>query len=285
MPDPESPGEWVDNKTDYYRYYKPGEPNGYEHGLKYVVSPEGTELLGSNYETASNEDVARRASHYFEYDPPSRRVNLVRTAGGEDAFEITYSENEDLEFVHFNHWALRADMKTADSAQKTVYSNHIGQDLLIDLCSEADDSNCVHWISHRKFNDNARVIEEYSPTTVVGYNQDADNLNVTLQPDKGLVRIYDYYANTDLDKGQIEGYLEAEFVQCGANPEEPEPPAPPANVRIRDYEYDQHLDDVDGSTISVFQVSRLTDYSRMTRPVVPPQRFSLHIMTTQASCI
>ena len=37
--DPEGEG-WGDIDVHYYRYYKQGDPNGFQHGLKFVLGPE-----------------------------------------------------------------------------------------------------------------------------------------------------------------------------------------------------------------------------------------------------
>jgi hypothetical protein len=69
--------------TTYFRYYLPGEANGYTDGLKYYFGPAAYARLAAavgNPLSASDAQVAPYADHYYQYDT-SQRVTLVTTQG------------------------------------------------------------------------------------------------------------------------------------------------------------------------------------------------------------
>ena len=150
---------WVDDKVEYFRYYTSDSSVGYKHGLKYALSPEGYERM-SDPEGASDPTLAGYASLFYEYDA-KRRVSKAAVDGGSTSYTVIYSENGDLNNYEYNDWQRKAVMTTEDDATKTVFSNHIGQDLLVDLKKGAD-----QWISYTKYDDDGFMIEQASPSAI-----------------------------------------------------------------------------------------------------------------------
>ena len=75
---------WIDTtftaaKTTYMRYWKSGASDGFEHGLKFMVSPATYQAILDDSEnplTATDEELAQFADAYYEYDG-SRRVKAA----------------------------------------------------------------------------------------------------------------------------------------------------------------------------------------------------------------
>src|SRR5207249_39164 len=70
---------WDDVATSYYRYYKPGDADGFAHGLKLDIGSEGYRRAFNasiNFDSASDATLKDYADHYFEYDPSTRSVTL-----------------------------------------------------------------------------------------------------------------------------------------------------------------------------------------------------------------
>jgi hypothetical protein len=72
--------------TTYYRYYKPEDSDGYEHGLMYVFYPESYARLvaevAADPTTATDAAVAPYADHYFEYDDQQRATKEIAQGAG-----------------------------------------------------------------------------------------------------------------------------------------------------------------------------------------------------------
>jgi hypothetical protein len=71
--------------TSYYRYYTPGQANGYPGGLAHVVNPAPylrlTAALGTNPGSLTDTQVAPYADNAFHYDAqPRASQEVVRTA-------------------------------------------------------------------------------------------------------------------------------------------------------------------------------------------------------------
>lgn len=89
-------GGWADIQIYYYRYYLSGDPNGFVHGLKYIVNPntyaimtaDGLDPLG-----VTDAVLAQYADQYPQYDS-ERRVTLETLASSQTvprsaAFRLT----------------------------------------------------------------------------------------------------------------------------------------------------------------------------------------------------
>src|SRR5205807_1045763 len=91
----------------YYRYYQPGDENGFMHGLKFRVGPEAyARMLGAGIapETATDDQLAAYADYYFEYDG-QQRVVLERVKGGAYTYAFDYSAGPGAD--DYNQWAAK----------------------------------------------------------------------------------------------------------------------------------------------------------------------------------
>ena len=203
-----TPGTWVDDKIHLFRYYTSGEQDGFQHGLKYVLSPEGYERM-SDPEGASNVVLAPYASVYYEYDSTNRRVTTVAVDGGQTTETIAWADDNELESTEFtpDNWLRKAVITMPNGLERTVYSNHVGQDLLID-----DRSGNDNWITYRKYNADYRLEQLVHPSAITSYSGSSDNLAVQIKTSAGLIEVFDYNSTN--------GYLEFEKVQNGTS--EPE---------------------------------------------------------------
>jgi len=209
--------EWVPHETSYYRYYKSGDSDGFEHGLKFALGPAAFQRLsdatGGNPLTADDATVALYADRFFKYDPTSHRATQATLNGG--LLTFTYSYEESVHADDYANWKLKAVETRPDGATRTVYSNYLSQELLIDL---ADAGGTQHWIQFFQHNDRGLVTLEAMPSAVEDYNDTAADLGVTLRADAGLLRIVDFYTSTTADETTPGGVLDqmaASYVQEG----------------------------------------------------------------------
>ena len=201
-----TPGAWVDDKIHLFRYYTSGEQDGFQHGLKYVLSPEGYERM-SDPEGSSNAVLAPYASVYYEYDS-NRRVSNVSTEGGQRTETIVISDNPNTSPTPAftpDDWHRKAVITMPDGLVKTVYSNHVGQDLLVD-----DKSGTDNWITYRKYNADYRLVQLVRPSAITSYN-DSNNLGVQINT-VGVIDVTSYYGVNDI----APGYQDLTQVQQGS---------------------------------------------------------------------
>ena len=207
---------WTDDQIEYFRYYKDSAGGtGYQHGLKMVISPECYDQL-TNPDNMSDVQLKPYSSLYYEYDS-NRRANAAATHGGTVNFSVVYSRNDALGHFDYNRWYRKAVMTSPDGSFKTVYSNHIGQDLLVDLVDGGD-----RWILYTRYNNDGRTIERAQPSAIdmnaAGgpYNPAFDNLDVQLNPDSGLIELTSYYADNDPDPAAAPGRPKLQQVKKGS---------------------------------------------------------------------
>ncbi len=155
---------WIDDKIRYFRYYTASESNGYQHGMKLALSPEGYKRLANAVsvpEAASDATLAEYASHYFQYDDTNRQATRSDVAGGQISNTTSYALNPRNPTLISTNWVRKAVMTTPDGSTKTVYSNNAGQDLLVDHYDGSD-----HWITYTNYNSDYRVIELVHPSAI-----------------------------------------------------------------------------------------------------------------------
>ena len=244
-------GTWTDDKITLFRYYTENESDGFQHGLKYVLSPEGYERLndvpGETPETASNTVLAPFVSVYYEYDS-KRRVKTVSTEGGLVSDTIAFSENKSLANYDYNNWLRKCVITRPDGLVKTVYSNHIGQDLLVD-----DKDGNDHWITNWKYNVDGRLEQMVHPSAIdmssAPYKETEDDLDVKINS-VGLIDVYDYYSSDG--SGGANGYLKSVSVQQGDNG---------TPIKVREIEYfNQVVDSGTATETKLNPVSKTTNY-------------------------
>jgi YD repeat-containing protein len=212
-------------KNTYFRYYKwsMNPQPGFEHGMKYMVSPATWQKIvsdGKNPETIPDHELDQYADRYFEYEPTTRRVSLWRTNGGTRQMMLNYSGN--LNGVPspapFNHWAVKSTLDRTDGLRQIFYSNSYGMVMLSVLQGA---NGLQKWCSFTRFDDAGRAIWQISPSAITGYDEtknDLLNYNSGTQTyqyvrdTSGLIQTMEYDTNTatenyvkyaNLRKGQL----------------------------------------------------------------------------------
>jgi hypothetical protein len=134
--------------ADYYRYYAPGEANGYTDGLKYFFSATSFDRLVANVAdpfTAPDYEIAPYADDYFQYDSQHRVTEAIvqgtgpSDTGGLGAFTYSYTTSDNPEGP--NSWAVKTVETLPDGNQNIVFSNSSGQTKLKVLVDNNDPAN------------------------------------------------------------------------------------------------------------------------------------------------
>jgi YD repeat-containing protein len=200
---------WQNVGTRYYRYYTSATATSFLRGLKYVVAPSAYASL-ADPEAATDAQIAAVAEKAYQYDPTTRRATQAKTHGGAQTYNVAYQESSNVDA--YNNWQLRAEATLPDGSTKTVYGNHISQDMLVD---DREGSN--RWIRYARFNDDGRVTERFSPSAIdmsgTPYNDSSATLNVQVNSSSGLVRATTYYGSG----ATAPGYPEYHQVKQGSN--------------------------------------------------------------------
>jgi RHS repeat-associated protein len=217
--------------TTYYRYYKPGETGGYEHGLKYVVLPESYERLvaaeGSNLATITDFALSAYADNYFEYDSQQRATKEIAQgagcsscSGGQGSFTFSYVSSSNSPGT--NSWAVKTTETLPDGNQNIVYTNLYGQVMLKVF---RDSVTSDEWATYYKYDADGRLLWQAEPSAVSGYDDGfADLVNESggdyqyLRDNQGLITTYSYYASTSATTtvaGGVAGYLDEVSVREG----------------------------------------------------------------------
>ena len=202
---------WDTLGTTYHRYYQAGDPNGFVHGLKYLVSPATYETmlnLGITPEMASDAVLALYADLYFEYDS-NQRVTLMRES---NAYTWTYAyAASGTGGSDYNVWQTKTTETLPDGNQNIVYTNFAGQVIL-----SVFQSGGSNWCQYYIYDSKGRTIQ-FAESSAVVYT--ASPFSVSLQPTTGLIHVYDYYTATTANTttaGGVLGYIQDEKVQRGS---------------------------------------------------------------------
>ena len=216
-------GQWQNVRRRHYRYYKSGQPNGFEHGLKYVVGSGAYERMrgaGIDPLRASDAEVAAYADYYFEYDA-ERRVRRERLRGGREEYSFTYQTNPDEpDFDEVNTWAVRTEETRPDGSKERVYTNAAGNTLL-KILENAGASR--QWFEFSQYDEEVfRQVLFAHPSavaSVVEPDLEAEDytLAVNLKTSAGLIEVFDYYSTTNAGTGAAKGYLHTQGVKEGSS--------------------------------------------------------------------
>ncbi|MBS0206921.1 MAG: RHS repeat-associated core domain-containing protein [Planctomycetes bacterium] len=201
---------WATGEIKYYRYYQAGDPNGFAHGLRYVVEPATYEKMVANgYDplTVSNATIAMFADNYFEYDTQQRAV-LEQVDGASQTFTFDYTAGTSS--TDKNVWATKTVETLPDESQNIVYSNVLGLPLVQDFTSGTD-----HWINAFNYDDQGRLLWQATPSAVIGYDDAHSDLAINLRDHDGLISLTEYY--TASGSGAAEGYVASRKIQQGAS--------------------------------------------------------------------
>ena len=211
-------GLWVDNGTQYYRYYTGSAACGKAHLLKMVFEPADTQALihaygQAGYQTADDVQAISFASFYYEYTPV-RRVAKCASNRGRNVIQYQYTyypESED-----YNAPYMKTVEMNNQGLTTTLFTN-FNEDVLLkeEVSPNAclDESNVIYYY---QFNSNGKRTHSYSPKSVLGYTVVLGypvTLNVSLSPDEGKVEISDYGDEIVSPKNKVT----AEYVQQGSS--------------------------------------------------------------------
>ena len=235
--------------TDYYRYYTPGDANGYVEGLKFVFDPQSYARLCaavSDPFDASDAQVAPFAQQYFQYDSQCRvTLQAVQGAGGAatggiGTYTFAYSESTAVAADTIdelgvgtttdpNAWQYKTVETLPDGNQNLYYANGFGEVMLSVFKDISDPGNAGldgdQWITFYKYDSQGRLIEEAQPSAVTGYDESSPDLLVNedgsyeyLSNHSGLIQLTNYYTQTTATAttpGGAAGYFEDSEIQEG----------------------------------------------------------------------
>jgi RHS repeat-associated protein len=246
---------WIDTDHTYYRYFKSGATEGFEHGLKYVLGPGSYAEMALVQDplTATDNQLAEYADHYFEYDGDRRAVREV-VAGGEIEFSYTYTDNTADDDP--NNWQRKTVEDRPDGGVNIVYTNYLGRVLLTDYRT-SDSPSADRWVNYFVYDENFQLAQWVKPSAIISYVDDGgeeDNeLVVTVEENSSLIHVREYYP------------IDAEFETCGAAPGRLKFIGMKQGemgdvIKLREYKYMNHIV---GDQV-VFPLCRLIDYTTET---------------------
>ena len=200
---------FVAPKITMYRYYKTGvDPAiGFEHGLKYVMSPASWQRAiddGKDPGTMPDSEFAQYADQYFQYDPATRRVVLWRTNSGTQQYTLSYSNNPHPQLApqQFNFWTKKSVLTRQDGSKQISFANYYGL-VMLSVLQSADGTR--QWCSFTKFDTAGRPVLQGNPSAVSGYDESKDDLlnynastqkYLHLRDNSGLIQTTEYDTST-----------------------------------------------------------------------------------------
>ncbi|MFN6331093.1 MAG: RHS repeat-associated core domain-containing protein [Planctomyces sp.] len=199
---------WVAPKTTFYTYFKTGESNGFEHGLKFAIGPAAYEqMVTAGYNPMTNYSINDSTFAQFadrevvQYETSSRRVLIWRTNAGTMSYQISYTGNTNsgLQPV-YGQWYQKSVLTRPDGSKQVFYSNYYGLVILSVLIS-ADGQR--KWCSFNRYDSVGRIIWQASASAITGYDESKnDLLNETspgvyqyLRNSEGLIQTMDYWSS------------------------------------------------------------------------------------------
>jgi hypothetical protein len=219
--------------TQYYRYYRSGDANGYTHGLKYYLSASSYARLAaavSNPLTATDSQVATYADYYFQYDTSDRVTEEVAQGQGCSACggglgTFTYSYLTSTNPAGPNSWAVKTTETLPDGNQNIVYTNS-GAEVMLKVY--VDTTTNFKWETFGQFDSQYRLLLVANPSAVNGYNDTYSDLlhyqsgsgYQYLNNTTGLITQSVYATSTSATTsaaGDVSGFLKQTTVQQGQN--------------------------------------------------------------------
>ncbi|MFL5330238.1 MAG: RHS repeat-associated core domain-containing protein [Gemmataceae bacterium] len=224
--------------TQYYRYYKPGEADGYAGALKMYLGYASYERAAANLSnvlTASDGSLDDYADLYLKFDS-SRRVKSERIqgagcsmcSGGIGEYSYTYSTSSNS--AGFNSWQTKTIETMPDNNRNVIYTNAYGQIMLNDTQAMSGASVTGHWPTFYHYNSDGRLDRVANPSAFTlssgNYYSDtnADLLGFVsgasayLADSAGLITNYAYGSSTTASTssaGNVAGYLQSVSIQRG----------------------------------------------------------------------
>lgn len=237
---------WSSVRKSHYRYYRTGDTNGFEHGLKYALQPAAYEQMraaGIDPLRASEAELAAFADYYFEYDG-SKRVSLERIIGGRQEYGFVFVDNSPVP-SDVNEWATRCTETRPDGSTMRVYCNAAGASIL-NILTEPVSAGSRVWYEYSEYNAQFRLVLFAHPSAVASVTEPSgpgDDLEVTLKTGEGLIDLTEYYATTNPSTGAVAGLVHRKGTQEGSAGDEV--------WRVK-YEYIQHT--AGGQTVNKLSV-------------------------------
>lgn len=210
---------WTALTNRYYRYYKPGHPNGVAHGLRFAVGPLGYRRMLEHHitpEIAKNDQVAAYATNQFSYLPDRSVIGEIVNSG-----TVTYGFTRTANAApppgeDFNAWVTKTLEERPDGTTRTVYTNFAGQAIFTAYTAFPPGATTEqHWYGWKQYDDAGRTLLEASSSAISGYDENQPDLAI-LRPDSGLIRGYEYYPGSNPGAGGAPNYKRYDFVQEGS---------------------------------------------------------------------
>lgn len=209
---------WSSVRKSHYRYYRTGDTNGFEHGLKYAIQPAAYEQMraaGIDPLRASEAELASFADYYFEYGG-SKRVSLERIMGGQQEYSFIFEDNSPVP-SNVNEWATRCTETRPDGSTMRVYCNVAGSSIL-KILTEPSGAGGRVWYESSEYDENFGLILFAHPSAVASVDEPSgpgDDLIVTLKTDEGLIDVTEYYDTTNPSIGAVAGLIHRQGTQEG----------------------------------------------------------------------
>jgi RHS repeat-associated protein len=252
--------------TSYYRYYKRGEANGFEHGLKYAFSPVSFARLSAdthigNPLTAADSLVARYADQHLQYDTQNRVVQQDVQGAGVGIGIYTYSYLSSTNPVGFNSWQVKTTETLPDGSTEIVYTNSYGEPML-----QVFQAGGNSWKTFLAYDNQGRISLSANPSALNGYNENYPDLlhyqgssYQYMNNSAGLITLYDYYsANSagETTAGGVVGYLQDVKIEQGQQG------VPPGTTILQSSsQYFLHSAIIAGNTVNIAPLANSTVYS------------------------
>ena len=217
----EGVSSWNSVRKSHYRYYRSGDANGFEHGLKFVIQPAAYEQMraaGIDPLRASEAELASFADYYFEYDG-SKRVRLERIMGGRQEYSFIFEDNSPAPSAEeVNEWGTRCTETRPDGSTMRVYCNTAGSSIL-NIMTEPSSAGGRVWFEYSEYDEGFRLVLFAHPSAVDSVSEPSgpgDDLTVTLKTDEGLIDVTEYYDTTNPSIGAVEGLVYRKGTQEGS---------------------------------------------------------------------
>jgi hypothetical protein len=194
----------------YYRYYLPGEANGYAGGLKVAVQGAEYDRLVSLYtnpDLATASQVAVYADYQFEFDPARRVTKAVVAGAGCSACtggQGTYSYQYSINLVNGggSNWTYKTTETRDDGTIEVVYADGYGRAMGRKIVT-----NGQTWNWYWSYSGSGQVLFEAGPDAVLALDETkADLIGTTgLSATAGQITVYSYtgqqFTGTSIKKG------------------------------------------------------------------------------------
>ena len=215
-------GTWATVRKSHYRYYRSGDANGFEHGLKFAIEPAAFEQMlkaGLDPLRAGESELASFADYYFEYDS-IKRVSKESVKGGQQTYSYFFEDQvPEPASTDVNAWATRCTETRPDGSVKRVYCNAAGSSILNILTEPAAAGGRV-WNEYSQYDSTYRLVLFAHPSAVQSVSQPAgpgSPLSVTLRSSSGLIEVTEFYSTTNPATGAVSGLLHRRGTRQGTS--------------------------------------------------------------------